>query len=192
MCIRDSQHRRRREEIQIRMPRLEEEIARAQASILSIEKAQSGLESKLAALNHQIQRQKASLEFSARQEAEAALTSCQQRKEAGERALHRLQACLLYTSRRPGSAGAFGSPGAVKILDAHLGETAKGMGYGPRAGGRPPAADGGDRGSNRATFRLCIIGRPGKREEYRIRSDAKRGSGEGKGCAGRRQSTRCV
>lgn len=86
------QHRRRREEIQIRMPRLEEEIARAQASILSIEKAQSGLESKLAALNHQIQRQKASLEFSARQEAEAALTSCQQRKEAGERALHRLQA----------------------------------------------------------------------------------------------------
>ena len=86
------QQRRRREEIQIRMPRLEEEIARAQASILSIEKAQSGLESKLAALNHQIQRQKASLEFSARQEAEAALTSCQQRKEAGERALHRLQA----------------------------------------------------------------------------------------------------
>ncbi|MFQ9410671.1 MAG: hypothetical protein ACLR1T_06015 [Evtepia gabavorous] len=77
------QHRRRREEIQIHMPRLEEEIARAQASILSIEKAQSGLESKLAALNHQIQRQKASLEFSARQEAEAALTSCQQRKEAG-------------------------------------------------------------------------------------------------------------
>lgn len=60
------QHRRRREEIQIHMPRLEEEIARAQASILSIEKAQSGLESKLAALNHQIQRQKASLEFSAR------------------------------------------------------------------------------------------------------------------------------
>ena len=57
------QHRRRREEIQIHMPRLEEEIARAQASILSIEKAQSGLESKLAALNHQIQRQKASLEF---------------------------------------------------------------------------------------------------------------------------------
>ena len=32
------------------------------------------------------------MEFSARQEAEAALTSCQQRKEAGERALHRLQA----------------------------------------------------------------------------------------------------
>lgn len=57
----------------------------------------------------------------------------------------------------PGSAGAFGSPGAVKILDAHLGETAKGMGYGPRAGGRPPAADGGDRGSNRATSAYVLL-----------------------------------
>ena len=87
------QHRRRREEIQIHMPRLEEEIARAQASILSIEKAQSGLESKLAALNHQIQRQKASLEFfrPAGSGSGAHILSTE-KKRRGERALHRLQA----------------------------------------------------------------------------------------------------
>ena len=78
---------KRRKTILDRLPRLAEEVQAAREGVLAAERELAALDSRLTVLDQQLAEEETALELTTQQEAQAAITACRRRKEAGEKTL---------------------------------------------------------------------------------------------------------